>query len=241
MRPKLAVYAGTVIALSTGILAARALGASVTNNGQTMTTDVKVINGKVYVPLNDVAKSFNEVVVKTANGYALTAAGGANQMATRFIGKVGETVFTGQFSLTVTSVETTTSYQQKYIPNPGTMTADPGQKFIVLHCRVKNGMTSRQEIALSTSPYSGNDDTTLTDDHQQTYQPILYHGDFTGYDVHADDTAPTGIRMLPGSAVDFNVIFNLPAAATPKDFIFGILKYDRAKKAKQTDIRISLQ
>ena len=175
-----------------------------------------------------------------AKAHPYTPAGGADQMANKFTGKVGQTIFTGKFRFTVTGIETGTTYAEKYVASPATLTADDGQKYVVVHCRIKNGTPTRQEIALSTSPYSGNDDTTLTDDQEQTYQPINYHdGEFVGYDVHPEDTAPTGAWMLPGAAADFAVVFSVPAAK-PQAFIFGILKYDRTKKAKQTDIRISL-
>jgi hypothetical protein len=241
MRLKIATYVAGSVVLSMALAGARSLADSVTNNGQTMTNDARTLNGKVYVPLADVARSLNETVVRGSNGYALIPAGGANQMANRFVGKVGEVVFTGQFRFTVISFETATSYSERYLPIGGTITADQGQEFVIVRCRIKNATPSRQEIALDLSPYSGNDDTTLTDDHEQTYQPINYHGgQFVGYDVHPGDSAPTGVWMLPGAAADFNVVFGVPTGANPKDFIFGIQKYNRTTKGKQTDIRISL-
>ncbi len=68
-----------------------------------------MVNGTPYVKLADVAKALNMTVSRWGNDYALSAAGGADQVE-GLQGKVGDTLFNRQFSLRVLEVVRTKRY-----------------------------------------------------------------------------------------------------------------------------------
>ena len=64
--------------------------------------------------------------------------------------------------------------------------------------------------------------------------------DVLAYDAHHDyfDYAAT---VLPGAAVDFSIIFSIPADAKPESLVFTISRYeDRGEPSKHTDVRVKL-
>lgn len=228
-----------LLAMSTS---AHAQGPKLVVNGNTVSTGVKSINGKVYVPLADVAKAFGLTVAKQPGGYALVEAGGANEIADAHRGKMGETIFTGQFRFLVTGIDKVDSYTPKNIADV-VVTPTAGNSLFVVHCRIKNGTREKQELVFSTDDMFGNVDTALTDDQEHTYAPYNFEGGkVDGYDVHIDETAPNGSYVLPGAAIDFTIIFNAPSDTHPKDLIFSILKYAERDKAKtkSVDVRVSV-
>lgn len=217
-------------------------GPNLVVNGETASTGVKMINGEVYAPLADMAKAFGQAIVKRPGGYELTDAGGAGEVGDAHRGNLGATIFTGQFRFTVTGIDKVDTYTPK---NAGNITVTPtaGNSLFVVHCRIKNGLPQRQELVFSVDSGFGNHDTALTDDQENTYEPINFRGgEFGGYDVHIDEGAPNGSFVLPGAAIDFAVVFEAPSETHPKDFIFSILKYgDRGHaSSKAVDVRVSL-
>ena len=159
-------------------------------NGNVVTTQTRVIAGKTWVPLDDVARALKMQKAVAGGQITLRPAGGATQVANKLKGQQGEELFSGKWRFTVTGITRTRLWNRKY-PNVYTDTdaveADDGQELIVVSCRLKNGTPQRAEFAFSTGAaldYGMN--TALTDQDEGSYQPKTY-------DVNA------GRRLASGS------------------------------------------
>lgn len=221
-------------------------GTSVYINGAKASSQVRMINGTAYVPLVDIAKAYGSQVGKRPDGdYEIGPAGGAYEVG-KHRGKLGQEVFTGQFRFSVTRVEETASYTTKYKTRQDTLTTDnPGNKLVVVSCRIKNGVPAKQSLIMTVGGNYGSPDTALTTTDEQSFPPINWHGDSGtgGVDVHEDLHAPTGIDLLPGAARNVNLVFLVPKNTKPKDLIFCLTRYDewtKGDKKKFTDVRVSL-
>ncbi|HEX8237583.1 MAG TPA: hypothetical protein VF600_16620 [Abditibacteriaceae bacterium] len=97
-RNKQAVKAlALTVALGTsGTVAWAATSSKLVTNGKVASTSVRVIDGKAYVPLSDVATSLGMAVVKNGGDYEIKKAGGANQVG-NMNGKVGDVLFDGKW------------------------------------------------------------------------------------------------------------------------------------------------
>ncbi len=221
-------------------------GNSVYINGTKASDRVRTISGVAYVPLADVAKAYGGQVTKRPDGdWEIGAAGGAYQVG-KYQGKIGQEVFTGQYRVSVIKVEEVTSYTTKYKRYPATLTLEnPGNKMIVVSCRVKNGLPTKQSLLVSVGGSYGSPNTALTTTDEQSFPPMPWHGDAGtgGVDVFEDLTAPAGINILPGAARNINLVFAIPKDTQPKDLIFCVTpygEYSKGDKKKFTDVRISL-
>ena len=236
---------GTLVLCGLGLATAAwaQVNLSLTVNGAVASHDVRVIGGRPYVPLADVAKAYDQTLVKKPGGYELIAAGGAGQVANAHVAKLGEELFTGQWRFKVINVQTVNEYTTRFGKDKQTISSDTGgDTLVVVDCRIKNGTKQKQELVLSTGSYGGAN-TALADDQEHSYAPINWHGNaFGGYDAHMDDSAPNGAYVLPGAAIDFALVFSVPPGTKPKNLVFSILKYgDRSDAAtKGTDVRILL-
>lgn len=72
-----------------------AAGGKLVINGKVASNSVRLIDGKAYAPLTDVAKALNMVVARNGNTYELAVAGGADQVSGSRQGKIGDWLFTG--------------------------------------------------------------------------------------------------------------------------------------------------
>lgn len=234
--PKFLIALGLVTGAA--FVYAAAVGPKLTVNGKVASTDVRMIGGKAYVPIADVAKALDMQVTKSAGGYAIAPAGGANMLAGNSTGKMGEEVFTGKWRFKVLNVERTKTYKEtQRVLNPDEYEAQAGEELIVVSCRVKNGTKKKDELVYS-KDWEGTMNA-LTDMEEHSYQPI-------SFDVKESETAPVGVIFLPGAAVDFKMIFRVPEGTQLKDLVFTALRYsmrsnfDQEKEAPQ-HIRISLK
>lgn len=199
--------------------------------GKATSVPVRVINGVTYVPLSDIARAYGDQVVKRPDGLALVPAGGANQVGGRE-GKIGEDLFTGQFKFQVREMQIMDTYDTRFESRKHTIKPGDNETLVILNCRIKNGTTQDQELAFAASQDYGIRKIALTDNDEHSYKPFNFEGGTNyGFDVRADETAPIGAHILPGAALDFALIFNVPKGTKPKDLVFGMLKYkDRAEK-----------
>jgi hypothetical protein len=234
---KLQILVGAA-AISAVALAAQA-GKALYINGTKASSDVRTINGKVYVPLNDVAKALGMTVQPKSGGYEMIKAGGAGQIANKNVGNLGEEIFTGKWRFTALSVEHVQNYTPQYAPKDAwrILEAKDGEELIVVKCRVKNGTAKKDELVFANWEDSN---TALTDMDEQSYQPTTY-----GFDLKADESSPDGANLLPGAAVNFNLIFRVPAGTREKDLVFTAIRYDMRGKLDQKkdppqDIRVHL-
>jgi hypothetical protein len=228
------IFAGFGLAV---VAAAYQATLKLTYNGQVASTKVKVIGGQPYVPLSDMAKALNMTVVKKAGGYELIAAGGAGPIAGKNVGKMGEVVFTGSYRFEVLTVAHTNEYQLKNAEShEWTKTeAKDNMELVVVSCRIKNATKAKETLVMG--KWDGNN-TCITTPDEETYAPVTY-----GYDAKMTEHFPDGASFIPGAAINFSLVFEVPKGTKVKDVIFTAMQYDfRSKsdqqKHKPTDIRV---
>lgn len=221
--------------LLAGVCLAEQAGKDLIINGHTATSDLKVINGRTYVPLADVAKALNMTLVNKPNSIEMVPSGGANEV-TGLHGKLGDQLFTGRWRFTPISLDQMDSYTNRYEGDGAMVTPrNAGETLFVLSCRIKNGMKDSAEMVF-TQRTCGH--TALTDDQEHSYAPYAY-------DAHNETGPYGGPKMLPGSAAEFAVIFSVPKGTNPKDVIFTIISdvdlHEEKPGKLGTDVRISVK
>jgi hypothetical protein len=217
------LMAVTAVAIVSAVALA-ANGSRLVMNGATASTQVRLIEGKPYVPLADVARTLAMVVVKAPYGYEIKKAGGANPIQGVTQGKIGDVLFDGRWRFQVLSVE---------LPDSYTMTSDAdiydsaglshlegkthvlqpkgGYKLVVIRCRVTNGRNSKQRLWTAISDPQVN--TALADVDGGSHPPVVY--DYPGANTQTNP-------MVAGASMTFPLIFSVPASTRPKDLIFTL-------------------
>jgi hypothetical protein len=198
---------------------------------------VRTINGKAYVPVADVAKALGLSVNKVGNVLEMSNEGGAGQLQAKGNGKIGQEIFSGKWRFQVIDFKRADSYTETRTKRKEAHTADSGQEFVIVNCRVKNGTKEKDELVFS--PTWDGTNSSLTDSNEQAY-PVF------AFDVRADETAPIGCYFLPGAAIDFTMVFQVPKGAEVKDVIFTAMQYkfrsgSDLKKVPPHDFRVSLK
>ncbi len=191
-------------AFAAGMAFAQA-GKTLYMNGKPVSRGLITQSGKVYVPLAELAKGLDMVVVPKSDGYEIAPAGGANQVGDQ-IGKLGDTLSNGQFTFRILEVVRGAEYQRRF--GSGTVT-NRGGEVVAIICRAKNA-TDR---TLRLNGYGG-ELSALTDTEEHAYR---VDGTGTGLDV-----APDGLNFLPGSAKEFALVFRVPASVTLKDLVYQL-------------------
>lgn len=221
------------------LLAGLCLGGQAGKNliiaGQVATSDLKVINGRTYVPLADVARALNMTLVDKRTSIEMIPAGGANEV-NGLRGKLGDQIFTGKWRFTPVSLDQRDSYTTKYDVSRETINPrNNGETLFILSCRIKNGQKETMEMVF-TQRKCGH--TALTDDQEHSYAPIAY-------DAHNETGPYGGPKMLPGSASEFAIIFSVPIGTNPKDILFTIISGKDLGEEKPdklgTDLRVSVK
>lgn len=230
----LVVPAVAVALLAPGARSAAQGGTRIQINGRSSQADVRMIGGKPYVSLSDMARALGLTVVKKPGGYQLIAAGGANEVAARARGKIGDELFTGDWRFQVTGMTVTDRYMPRFSGDTRPISPDrDGDTLVILACRVKNGHRMKELINFQ-NMYGEGDHTALADDQAHSY-PL------TRYDVHYD-YFNYGAYALPGAAIDFALIFEVPRGTNPRELIYSIYRYDdRGEPKKHTDVRVTLK
>ena len=196
-------------------------GVRVTMNGKPATG--RMIDGSVYVKLADVAKAFDQTVVSRNGVYEVVPAGGANALKGTQ-GKKGEELYTGKWKFLVKEVVRSDSYMLKYHESKFELKADEGQELVVIECRFKNAINESVDVY-----FNGLANTALTDMEEQAYKPKW-----------VDVGGGVASMMLPGSAKNFALIFQVPKSAQVKDLIYTVEPVD-SRKYGAVDLRISLK
>jgi hypothetical protein len=237
LKSSIVIYACvTLLVLNCAPVAYAQGGKTLTINGKVVSKDVRIINGRPYAPLADLAKATGQTVVKKGSGYELAAAGGANQVQ-GLRGKVGDTLFDGKWRFKVTSIQKIPSYKIRWDGgyDPGrsgskvefvdekSFRAAQGYTLVIANCHVRNGQKSTEAFG---SFYGQN--TALTDMQGSSYQVLGF--DQEGGMIHTK-------RLLPGAGQDLAAIFVVPENAQLKDLVFTLTNIiDRNPK----DVRIAL-
>lgn len=187
--------------------------APVTYKGQVVSHDVRVIDGRPYVPLADVAKILGGSVAKGDGGYTIEAAGGANQI-NGLQGKVGQMLFGGKWRFEVVSFTRVPTFTTQYSATSTTVSpTGANDELVVASCLVKNGEKSEEQIIMREY---GAAHSALTDDQEVSYPCIDW--DYGGGSSY-------GPTLLPGSAQHFNLVFSVPKATNLKDLVEGVAAF----------------
>jgi hypothetical protein len=227
------------LALIVGATVAADTGGKLILNGKVASTDVRIIGGSAYVKVSEVAAAMGMHVAKRPDGaYEISADGGANQVE-GVHGKVGNTLFTGKWRVTVLSVETPASYTLKAPGDPrdsftvgfdyATKVVKPNanQTLLLIRCRVVNGQKTPHTLWLA----HANSRTALTDTQGESYEPF--------YDIEG---APIQTKsLLPGAKIDIPILFAVPQGTQIQDLVFTANNNDDTKTAKGNDIRVTLR
>jgi hypothetical protein len=229
-----------VLAAGAGTAAWAAGGSKLVMNGNVASTSVRVIDGKAYVPLTDVAAALDMTVVPIDGGYEIKKAGGATPI-TGLQGKVGDVLFDGKWRFQVLSADTVDSYKMKnkstidyalynqvadFDGDTNTFTPKAGRRLIAVKCRVTNGRNATYSL------WVNNNDTrtALADDQGESHPPFVYD---------MDESEPFSTKkLLPGAKTDFTILFSVPEDTKPKDLVFTLRTISNNDKGN--DARVSL-
>lgn len=221
---------------ATGLLVVAGAGWALQNvsrvlvDGQLASTDVRVINGKTYVPVKDIAAALHLNVVASGDSINLTRSGGANQVDGLHGTIAGPEVFTGKWRFWARSIQQVDSYTAKYSSDHETFAPrNPGDTLYVVDCKIKNAQTKNQEMIM-TQRQAGH--TALTDDMEHSYQPL-------GYDAHNENGPYGGPTLLPGAAGEYAVVFSAPKGINLSSFVVTIFSQP-GDNDKGTDLRITI-
>ena len=233
---------GTMLPLTIGVFIATSeavwAGPKLVLNSKVVSTDVRTVGGKAYVPIADVAKALGLDVVKLADGYEIKKAGGTYQVQGVTQGKVGDVLFDGKWRFQVLKVEMPASYTMasNSVPDYAVYSTIAeydlpnrvfkpltGNKLVVLRCQVTNARKAPYALWVF-QPETRN---ALADMSGTSHPPIAY--DFEG--------APHQSKpLLPGAKLDFALVFSVPQNTQLKDLVFTL----RTISEKGNDVRVSL-
>jgi hypothetical protein len=197
--------------------------------GEIVSHNVRMLNGQPYVPVSDVAHLLKGQLARAGSGYEIRGgeAGGANQVK-GLQGKIGQMLFTGKYRFKVTGVTVADHYDTQFQPKKETIKPDAdSQEIVAVTCEVRNG--TKKPVELKISIHAGSN-TALTDDKDHAFPPHEYdlsNGGFYG---------PP--KMLPGSAEQFAIIFQIPKNTNLKDLVFTLTSYG---DDTPVDVRVSLK
>ena len=165
-------------------------------------------NGVAYVPLKDVATALKMNVSKSARGWEMGTAGGAN-MTEGVNGKIGEVLFNGYWRFQVVKMYRGNEYTNQFSGDSQKVTPYPdGMDLVVLTCRIKNGTKNKVTVLLPAGELTG-----ITDDKERSVQPR------NGLSA---DIPNRGVDLLPGAALDFALTFDVPHEAKLKDLVYQV-------------------
>jgi hypothetical protein len=208
-------------------------------NGKVASTRVKVIDGMAYVPVADIAQALGQPVHTTAEGYEISLAGGANQVA-GLQGKLGDVLFDGVWRFQVTKVTEASVYQERYTANrPLEQKPGDNQKLILVDITVKNGANEKKFLLMRDIP----ENLTALAGEDGSSAKVFTYDMRTGSGQHFGgggdwDSTP---EMLPGSQAQFTAVFRTPQDFKPKDLVFT-LNYEPKQFArmKHVTLRVAL-
>lgn len=183
-------------------------------NGDLASSGVIERNGISYVPVKDVAAALHMSTTKTSRGIELVAAGGANQIE-GITGKIGDVLFNGYVRFQVLKVLRQPTYTRQFSPDTGpVMPIGAGNDLVIVVCRMKNATQKA-----STPGLVGGLANALTDTEGHSYEP------------RRTSDLPVAQDLLPGAAVDFALIFEVPPRAKLQDLVYEAnLVYGSEKK-----------
>ncbi|MFN3962554.1 MAG: hypothetical protein ACK4NQ_06220 [Fimbriimonadaceae bacterium] len=198
-------------------------------NGREASQDVRIINGRAYAPIADVAKALGSTVVINGNRYEITRAGGTNQV-NGLQGKTGDWLFDGGWRFRVNKTYEADVYEAKndyYGYNE--FKPEDGKTMIIVEYSARNG--NKEMYPLNLGP------TTIIGTDGKSYK--MESNDFP-FDGNRTFSQP----LLPGAQLDGALIFFVPRGFEFKELVLGIGEltgYDDAVRPKErTYFRVRL-
>ena len=224
----------TLASVSTVGAVAGIAAKTVVFRGNTISSDITLVNGRPYVPLADMARALGGKVETRSGGYEIiassvgsaeagrTAPGGANEVRGQN-GKVGDMFFNGYWRFQVKSVERAGEYVFRFDTN-SSKDKPSGDKdeLVIATCLIKNGHKEAEQPILATN---GAKQTALADDQGQSYAPL-------DFDVRAG-------TLLPGAGKTFAIVFSVPKGTHLKSLIVTLWGYGETS-TKATNVRVAL-
>ena len=229
---------GVVIGAAGGVWAAG--GTKLVMNGEIVSNDVRVLSGKAYAPITDIAKAQDMVVVPISDGYEIKKAGGATPIA-GLRGKVGDVLFDGKWRFQVVSLDKVDSYLMKnkstidyavynsvadFDNDTRVFTPKNGRQLIAIKCRVTNGRNANAALWI----YNNDTHTAIADTSGESHPPIVYDME--------ESTPYQSKPLLPGAKTDFTALFAVPEGTQLKDLVFTLRTITNADKGN--DARVAL-
>lgn len=132
--------------------------------------------------------------------------------STKLQGKLGDELSTGQWQLQVISVEKSATYVSQFLEERTTITPDAeGEELVAIKCRITNdGKESQMPMLSHIHPHH----TALTDAQGKSFLPLA----FDKQGGHTDE----GVRLEPGAATSFTVLFSVPKDSVPAGLTFSL-------------------
>lgn len=201
-------------------------------NGKVASNDVRIINGKSYAPVADVAKALDLVVVQRPDGkIELTRQGGSGAIDAKLTGKVGDFLFDGGWRFKVVSVESVKEHTMvnKFITDQHV--AEEGNRLIIVNVVIRNANKKLANL------YPGDVALASEDGGSESV---------THYDFPFNNSPSSFKPILPGAEQKGAILFEVKEDFKEKDLIFTISReyshYDDAVLPKEdTVMRISLK
>ena len=232
MKTKMSLAVVSVLSASAVAFAATS-SARWTLNGALVSSDVRMINGKPYVALADVARAMKMGVVKTGSTYNVRVTGGATQVNGVRQGKIGDQLASNKWGLMVTGVREVDEYTEVY-SQAGQKLVPKGanDKLVIVDAVLRNNV-QRSQTPMLTERVAGN--TALADDQGQSYAPI----DFDARQEMGKMGSYAATTMLPAAKVKFALVFSVPRDTKPSALVFSFLNYPDDVGGKGTDVRVT--
>lgn len=219
---------GAVVLLVSGVVFAQS-GKTLYLGGKPVSSDLLVQNGKVYVPVADVAKSLDLTIVPKEDGFNLVPVGGTKKPdATKpptngLSGAVGETLSNGQVAVQVTQVVRGEKYVSAITGK--SFDANPDMDVVALVCRMRNVLKKPRQYDLG---YFKSGNTVLIGANGKSFAPKQW-----------DRKEPIA-RLQAGTGVDFAVIFAVPKGTELAEFVYSVRPNDFDRTMKQDNFHVSL-
>lgn len=177
----------------------------------------------------DVAKALGQSVVRVSGGYEIRVAGGVNQLAGQFQGKVGDQILTRLFRVQIQKVERATSYTMQFDKNSTAIQPrNADEELVIITASLRNAKQSGVVAPSLGINNSGNTALTVADG--RSFPPIAY-------DSPSGANVGGGFTLLPGAAINFVVIFSVSKGADITALMLRVGEYgDTGSK----DVRVSL-
>jgi hypothetical protein len=219
--------------VSAGLIAGAAYAQvqrSLVINSKVASNDVRIIDGRAYAPIADVAKAMGLTVSIRGNTYELVKAGGSNQL-NGLSGNVGDWLFDGGWRFRVDRVYKAQEYSGKFdYYGEKDYTAEDGKTLLIVEYSYRNGNKKMQPFCIG--------DTAVATIDGSAEKPFSNNFNFDGDRFFSKP-------LLPGAEGKGALIFKVSPDFEAKDLVMTVgdfAGYDEGVAPKSPSVfRISLR